>query len=461
VSAVTRFTAIAHLASGATTNVTQRAVWSTSDPAVAAAPNAPGDRSRIDALAPGITVVRARVAPAGLVSNDVPVSVYGDVVSLAINSRSATTLGIGGRLDVSVTAVFDSPGFFYSENLTRSGRPYQLLSDAPGVLTVVDGHTVEGASGGIAHLTAVDPASGVASPPITITVQGVLESISLSPNGVTRALGETQSFTATGHYVPSLTGLLTQQVDYHSSDETVAIALNTPGNKSQVLMVGPGTAVISATDPVTGISSTDSGGDVTVTVRPGLLDRIVISPPFVRRMWLDTEEFTATGFYPDGSSINVTQQVEWLSSDSSVAGAFGPPNRRSLFSATGPGTAVLSAVHPQGVSSSDSGHDAVMEVDQVVALHMTPAQRVLDPGQSAQFTVRATMASGADVNVTQLASYFTTSPGVVSVPSAPPRKSEVTAVAPGTATVQVFFGFRGTSAKVTVRGGSPSGAFLE
>jgi hypothetical protein len=226
-------------------------------------------------------------------------------------------------------------------------------------------------------------------------------------------------------------------------------------------MVGAGTAVISATDPVTGISSTDSGGDVTVTVRPGLLDRIVISPPFVRRMFLDDEEFTATGYYPDGSSINVTQQVEWISSDSSVAGAFGPPNRRSLFTANGPGTAVIRAVHPQGVSSSDSGHDAVMEVDQVMSLRMTPAQRTVEPGWSTQFTVRATMASGADVNVTQQAFYFTTSPNVVSVPNVPPRKSEAIAVAPGQATVQAFFGFRGTSATLTVRGGSPSGAFLD
>lgn len=445
---------------GGVRDFSQAVTFEADDAAVVATPNAAGDRARIDAVAPGTTVVRARLASAGLVSNDVPLGVYGGITSIAIDTRTNTRLGIGGRLEVSVTAVFDAPGFFHAENLTRSGRPYDLVSDDPAVLAVLDGRTVEGLSGGVAHLGAVDPATGTTSAPITITVQGVLQSISLAPNGVTRAIAETQSFAATGHYVPNLTGLLTQQLEYHSSDESVAIALNTPGNKSQVLMVGPGTAVISATDPVTGISSTDSGGDVTVTVRPGQLDRIVVSPPFVRRMWLEDEEFTATGFYPDGTSINVTQQVEWLSSDSSVAGAFGPPNRRSLFRATGPGSATIAAVHPQGVSSSDSGHDAIMDVDQVVSLQMTPAQRHVAPGASTQFTVRATMASGTEVNVTQQATYFTTSPGIVSVPNVAPRKSEVFGLVPGTATIQAVYGFRGAQATVTVTGGSPSGAFI-
>lgn len=446
---------------GGTRNFSQAVAFETDDPAIASAPNAPGDRSRVDAHAAGQTAARARLAGAGLTSNDVLLSVFGDITFIHLNVRKPE-IGIGGNLTINAYAIFDSPGFSYGMGLIGSDRPYELVATPPGILEVVDGRTVRGVAGGIAQLTVVDPLSGTTSAPVAITVKGELQSISLSPNGVVRAIGETQSFAANGHYVPALTSLLTQQLEYHSSDESVAIALNTPGNKSQVVMVGAGTAVISAVDPLTGIRSTDSGGDVTVTVRPGLLDRIVISPPYVQRMHLDDEEFTATGFYPDGSSINVTQQVEWISSDSSVAGAFGPPNRRSLFTASGPGTAVIRAVHPQGVSSTDSGHDAVMEVDQVVSLRMTPAQRTVQPGWSTQFTVRATMASGNEVNVTQRASYFTTKPDVVSVPNAPPRKSEVIAVAPGTAVVQAFFGFRGTSATVDVVGPpSPSGAFLE
>lgn len=47
---------------------------------------------------------------------------------------------------------------------------------------------------------------------------------------------------------------------------SVAQTPNTPGNKSLVNAVGPGMATISATDPGTGISSTPSGGDATLTV---------------------------------------------------------------------------------------------------------------------------------------------------------------------------------------------------
>ncbi len=47
---------------------------------------------------------------------------------------------------------------------------------------------------------------------------------------------------------------------YASSDTNVAICPNAEGNKSQVQAVGVGVAIISATDPVTNIS-TDGRGE--------------------------------------------------------------------------------------------------------------------------------------------------------------------------------------------------------
>jgi hypothetical protein len=58
---------------------------------------------------------------------------------------------------------------------------------------------------------------------------------------------------------------LTQEVEYTSSAPAIAKADNSPGDRSRVVGVAPGTAVISAHDPGTGIATTPAG-TVTLTV---------------------------------------------------------------------------------------------------------------------------------------------------------------------------------------------------
>ena len=71
--------------------------------------------------------------------------------------------------------------------------------------------------------------------------------------------------TATGHLVGGATINLTQQVEYSSGNPTVAKAENPPGDRSRILTLAPGTAVISARDPGTGIVTTATG-TLTLTV---------------------------------------------------------------------------------------------------------------------------------------------------------------------------------------------------
>ena len=68
-----------------------------------------------------------------------------------------------------------------------------------------------------------------------------------------------------------------------------------------------------------------------------------------------------------------------------------------------------------------------------VVLSISPKTRILLPGQTEEFTVLATLASGPTINATQRADYqrspFLTP--VIAVPNLPPRKSRITALAPG------------------------------
>jgi len=450
---------------GGESNVTQQVTWGSRDPAVAAAPNPPGAKNRIDGVGVGTARIFATDPASGVVSQDQQVLVYGELVQLDTHwlggGWPSNRVGIGGTRTYRVRGWFEG-GFL--QWLTGAERPYTLVSSDPTVAEVVDDATVRGVGPGTAIITAVDDATGATGSGTSLTVQGHLERIVLEPALKLRGVGEHQTFAATGYFPPDgTTATVTESLVYHSSNPAVAIALNDPTtNKSTILTVGPGTTVISATDPVTGVSSSDSGDDAVVEVIAGQPDQIVVSPPFAFRMKDGTEEFTAVAHYADGTTINVTQQVAWSSSDTSVAGAF-LPRRKSLFRAMGPGVATITATHPSGVTSTASGHDAVLEVDAVQSLTISPASRTLRVGESEEFTVIATLARGGERNVTQSVGYGVTPFFPFRLQGgAPPRASRFTALATGTVDVVASLGGRQAKARVTIlpASGSPSGAFL-
>ena len=76
----------------------------------------------------------------------------------------------------------------------------------------------------------------------------------------------TERYTAIGHFGGGVTQNLTQEVVYSSSDPGVASAPNTPGDRSRIDAVAPGTATISAAHPTAGITTTDTGDDAQLTV---------------------------------------------------------------------------------------------------------------------------------------------------------------------------------------------------
>ena len=189
-----------------------------------------------------------------------------------------------------------------------------------------------------------------------------LEHITLGPRDAHRPVGQAQRFTATGHYTDGSTRNLTQRVEYSSSNQAVAGTANAKGDRSRVDALAPGTAVISARDPKTGVSSHDGAGDATITVI-GALERITLSPAMITRNAGQTQRLTATGHYADGATRNVTQHVEYRSSNPDVAALGNAKGDKSRVDLVGTGSATISATDPTtGITSSTTGGDAVVTV---------------------------------------------------------------------------------------------------
>src|SRR5208282_3128543 len=140
----------------------------------------------------------------------------------------------------------------------------------------------------------------------TLTVPA-LASIGVTPANPSVLPGGTQQFTATGTYVGGGTLNITSQVTWSSSSTSVATINSSSGLATAV---GAGTSTISATQgSITG----------TTTFTVPALSSIAITPSAPTINVNATQQFTATGTYQGGSTQNISSQVTWGSSNTSVA----------------------------------------------------------------------------------------------------------------------------------------------
>jgi uncharacterized protein YjdB len=425
-------TALGVYEGGGMRNLTQALTWASRDPDIAVATNDPGNRSRFVGVDGGEARAFAFDPVTGIVSNDTPVIVLGDLVSLEILGDYPA-----GVIPVDATRFYSVRGLFEhgSLNLSFGTGGYVIETSDPGVLEVLNDVFVRGVSAGVATLTARDVATGLTSAPVEIKVKGGLASITLTPATATRGIGEWESFTAIGNYPPDLTELLTQRLVYSSSDPSVAVADNTPGQRSRVRTVGAGTATITATDATTGVFATS-----TITVLPGTIERITIQPSTILRNPENDFSFTAIGHYPDGSTINVTQVVTWTSLDPFVATATNMAGDRSRVVANFAGTAGHRRRAPVGREARTTpGDDATFVVKPLVKLSLKPEFQSANVGFVERYTLVGTFDDQTNINLTQDAFYWTDDPTVVRADNVEGDRSAVEFLKPGSTTLHAAF----------------------
>lgn len=173
------------------------------------------------------------------------------------------TISVGELANYTATLVY--PDETTRKNVTQK---VQYTSSDPAIAEApnTEGNRgrVNGIAPGVVTITGTDPGTTLSASG-TLTVQGALVGLTLKPLEKNAVVGDVVTFTATGNLSDGNTKNMTQKVVYASSNTAVAICPNADGNKSQVQVVGVGTAIISAVDPVTEIAS-GAAGSATVTV---------------------------------------------------------------------------------------------------------------------------------------------------------------------------------------------------
>ena len=161
-----------------------------------------------------------------------------------------------------------------------------------------------------------------------------LASVSISPSNPQMTVGATLTLTANGYDASNNqvgSGPL-QAVFWSSSSPSVATVSNAAGSAGIVYTLSPGKTTITAT-----VGSVTSS--ITVTVTTSLVS-IAVTPSNSTVSIGSSQilSLTATGTYADGSTIDLSSQVNWASSNKSIANVV-----NALVVPVAPGSATITA----------------------------------------------------------------------------------------------------------------------
>jgi hypothetical protein len=300
-----QLTATGTYTDGTTQDITQSAHWSSTNATVATISNSVGTQGLATTLAVGTTSI-------GITSGAVSASATLDVnpatlVSIAITPQAPMLpLGTSQQFTASGTYTDGSKQDITSVlNWTSSSALVAVVSNSAGTNGLVTS-----AGLGPANITAT---LGTVSSFTTVTVsQASLSSIALTPSGTALALGYVQQFTASATYSDGSTQDITQSSAWSSSVPAVA-AISSAGVASASLV---GTTQLSATyGSVTGSTS--------LTVIAPVPVSLSITPVNPSIYIAGNQQFTAVLLYSDGTSLDATSAVTWISSAPGVAAITG------------------------------------------------------------------------------------------------------------------------------------------
>ena len=252
-------------------------------------------------------------------------------------------------------------------------------------------------------LLAVSCTTGASLTTTNTTTNASLTSISVTPTGpLSLVLGSTQQFNAMGTYSDGSTTDITSQVNWTSDSDSMSVSAS-----GLATAVADGTANIIAS--MSGITS--PAVELTITVPPEVPTAITVSPATPVSIAVgSTQQFIATGSYPDNPDGDISGVVGWISDTPSVA-TIGP---LGLVTALSVGTTNITA-SLSGVTSAPVAL-TVTSPAALVSIAVTPelAPNIL-VGGTQQYTATGTYSDNSNADITSQVAWTTDTPSVLTI----------------------------------------------
>ena len=291
---------------------------------------------------------------------------------------------------------FTATGTFTDNTQRDISASVTWSSGNPSVAPISASGTATGVNPGS---TTIQAALGAVSATTTLTVTpAVITSIAVTPPNPSIADGTTQQFTATASLSDGTTQDVTDSASWTSSLPEKA-TINASGLTTGV---DPGSTNITAT--VNGIS-----GTATLKVTAAVVTAIQVTPPNPSIAVGTAEQFTATAYFSDGTTQDVTLTATWASS---------VPDKANV-SPTGLATGVVPGQTSITASfGGESGQTNLMVTPAVItSITVTPPTPSIASGTNQQFIATANFSDGTTQDVTALASWTSSLPDKATVSS--------------------------------------------
>lgn len=299
--------------------------WMTSDPTIATVDS----NGNVNTVALGSVTI---TASSGSISASASVTVTPAVIaSVAVTPPNPS-------IPAGFSQQFTAIGTFTDSSTQDITNTATWISSSGTVATVSAAGLATSLTPGNSTITAtLGSVSGSSALQVTTAI---LQTIVVSPQNVQVTSGTTVQLSATGHYSDNSTQDLTTVATWSSSDSTTASVDSTgvvSGRK-------PGTVTIKATQ--SGIS-----GTTTVTIANHTLQAIIVTPANPTLSAGQTQQFTATAYFLDGTTQDITKSAHWSSSASNDATINSGQTGGGLCTAKAAGTATITATL-SGISGS-------------------------------------------------------------------------------------------------------------
>lgn len=297
---------------GTVADATQIATWTSSRPDRAEVSNAPGTRGLVTGISSGNAQITAQLG--GMSATAIARVSNPNTWWVEVTAPGGTTCAAGTVLQLRAFAVYSN---FSASDITRDASWFSSNTQLAVVGQGPAGGEVRCLAAGQVNITARwNGNSGSRS----IRVTGAeLVDISIAPTSAKMARGDVQPFYATGRYSDGSQRDITDQVTWTSTDSNVVAVSNAQGNEGRATGIGPGTAHVIATKE--GVE-----GRAEVEVTGARLMAIIISPAnpviqyrppgFLRPQ--QQQQFNATAFYDDLTTLDVTALAVWATTNTSV-----------------------------------------------------------------------------------------------------------------------------------------------
>ncbi|MCE9574407.1 MAG: Ig-like domain-containing protein [Deltaproteobacteria bacterium] len=426
-----QFTATGTFTDNSNRDITDQVTWGSSSGA-ASISNAAGSGGLATGTAVGDTIISAALdGKTGTTTLSVTAAT---VTSIAV-TPTTPSLAKGLTLQFTATGTF-------TDNSTADITTQVTWGSSTGAAAISGAAGSEGlATGSAVGDTVISASLGGVTGTTTLHVTAAsITSIAVTPTTPSLAKGLTQQFTATATLTDQSTVNVTTQVTWASSTGAAAIS-NAAGSEGLATGTAVGTTTISAT-------LSGKTGSTTLSVTAATIVSIAVTPatPAVAKGL--TLQFTATATLTDTTSIDVTTQVTWSSSDDAIATVSNAADSEGLATAVAPGTTTIHAA----LSGKTGSTDLTVKQAALTSIAVTPTNPTVAVGLTRQFTAIGTFTDHTSADITAQVTWASSDTAVAQISNASGSEGLANALTTGPSTISASLnGVTGTTA-LTVSG---------